>query len=242
MKTQVAAGDGVFEAVRVAGGRPFALARHLDRLAQGALAIGLPPLEADVVRRQVADALAERHLELGRLRITCTGAGEVAVSAAAMGEQPATTSVVTAAWPRNERSPLAGLKATSYADNVLALARAREQGAGEAVLANTAGDLCEGTTTNVFYVLDGELRTPTPASGCLPGVTRALVLEWYGGREVDEPLASVRARASEVFLVGTVREVQGVHRWDDRDLPAPGPVTREVVATWRRRVPELLGP
>ena len=82
--------------------------------------------------------------------------------------------------------------------------------------------------------------TPTLASGCLAGVTRALVLEWYGGREVDEPIAVVDG-ASEVFLVSTTRDVQAVHRWDDRDLPAPGPVTTEVAALWCEREPELLG-
>ncbi len=142
--------------------------------------------------------------------------------------------MITVPWPRSERSPLAGLKTTSYAENVVALARARERGATEAVLANLAGHLCEGTGSNVFYVVDGELRTPTLASGCLAGVTRALILEWYGGREVDEPIAVV-GEASEVFLASTTRDVQAVHRWDDLELTAPGPVTREVARVWAER-------
>lgn len=240
MGARVAAGDGVFEAVKVVDGRPFALDLHLARLAGGAAAVGLPPLDEDDVRSRVAAALATEHLPLGRLRITCTGPGVVTVTASATAPHPETTTVVTASWPRNERAALAGLKATAYAENVLALARAG--GAGEAVFATQAGRLCEGTTTNVFYVIDGELRTPSLASGCLPGVTRALVLQWYGGREVDEPLAEVRERADEVFLVSTTRDVQGVSRWDDRSIRAPGPITREVAAAWRRREPELLGP
>lgn len=232
-------GDGVFEAVKVVDGRPFALDRHLVRLAAGAAAVGLPRLDEGAVRREVAAVLAEQPMPLGRLRITY--AGPVAVVAAPMVRQDGTAAVVTAPWPRNERAATTGLKATSYADNLLALARARERGAGEAVFANLAGDLCEGTSTNVFYVVDGELRTPSPASGCLPGVTRALVLEWYGGREVDEPLAEVRERASEVLLVSTTRDVQGVHRWDDRSYDAPGPVTRAAAATWQAREAELLG-
>ena len=103
-------------------------------------------------------------------------------------------------WPRNERGALAGLKTTSYAENVVALAYAQERGAGEAVFANLAGHLCEGTGSNVFYVVDGELRTPTLASGCLAGISRALLLEWYGGREVDEPV-EVLDEADEIFLV-----------------------------------------
>jgi len=127
---------------------------------------------------------------------------------------------------------VAGLKTTSYAENVVALAYASERGATEAVLPNTVGNLCEGTGSNVFYVVDGELRTPSLASGCLAGVTRALVLEWYGAREVDEPIEVVEG-AEEVFLASTTRDVQPVHRWNERDLPAPGPVTAAVAEAWR---------
>ncbi len=244
-------GDGVFEAIKVVGGRPFALTLHLERLARSARGLGLPEVDEAEVRRGVAAVLADQELALGRLRITYTGGpaplgsgrGDAAptliVVAAAMDPWPETTAVATVPWPRNERGALAGLKTTSYAENVVALAEAAKVGASEAVFANLAGHLCEGTGSNVFYVVDGELRTPTLAGGCLAGVTRRLVLDWYGGREVDEPLGVVD-RASEVFLVSTTRDVQGVARWDDRELPAPGPVTREVAALWRRREPELL--
>ena len=57
---------------------------------------------------------------------------------------------------------------------------------------------------------------------------------------MDEPIEVVE-RASEVFLASTTRDVQAVARWDDRELEAPGPVTAEALATWRRREPELLG-
>ena len=244
-------GDGVFEAVKVVDGRPFALDRHLERLQRSASGLGLPDVEEDAVRRGVAAVLEGEPLPLGRLRITCTGGpaplgsgrGEaqptLIVVLDTMSAWPDTTSVATVPHPRNERGALAGLKTTSYAENVIALAAARRRGASEAILANLAGHLCEGTGSNVFYVLDGDLRTPTLASGCLAGVTRALVLEWYGAREVDEPIEVVE-RASEVFLTSTTRDVQAVAHWDDRELPAPGPVTTAVREVWRRREPELL--
>ncbi|MDQ4051977.1 MAG: aminotransferase class IV [Actinomycetota bacterium] len=245
-------GDGVFEAIKVVRGLPFALDRHLERLATSAAGLGLPAVDLDAVRRGVAAVLDGQDLPLGRIRITVTGGpaplgsgrGDhpptMIVVAAPMDPAPETTRVATVPWPRNERGALAGLKTTSYAENVVALAEAGRRGAGEAVFANLAGHLCEGTGTNVFYVVDGELRTPTLASGCLAGVTRALVLEWYGGREIDEPM-EVLERASEVFLASTTRDVQGVSHWDDRELTAPGPVTRAAAARWREREPELLG-
>ncbi len=246
-------GDGVFEAVKVVDGHPFALTRHLERLARSAAGLSLPTIDLDVVRRGVDAVLRDHDLPLGRLRITYTGgpapmgsgrgdAGPTLVVVAdALTAWPATTTVVTVPWPRNERGALAGLKTTSYAENVVALAEAKRRGATEAIFANLAGHLCEGTGTNVFYVVDGELRTPTLASGCLAGVTRGLVLEWYGGREVDEPIA-VLEEATEVFLVSTTRDVQGVRRWDDRELVAPGPVTREATRAWRERERELPDP
>ena len=89
--------------------------------------------------------------------------------------------------------------------------RPREHGATEAIFANLAGHLCEGTGSNVGYVVDGEVRTPTLAAGCLAGVTRALLLEWADVREVDEPI-EVLDSADEIFLLSTTRDVQGVHR------------------------------
>ncbi|MGZ4476567.1 MAG: aminotransferase class IV, partial [Nocardioides sp.] len=159
----------------------------------------------------------------------------------AMAPRAETVSVVTVPWPRNEHGALAGLKTTSYAENVVALAYAAERGASEAVFGNIAGNLCEGTGSNVFYVVDGEVRTPPLSSGCLAGVTRALLLEWFGGREVDEPLA-VLGHADEVFLVSTTRDVQPVERVDDRVLPAPGPVTRHAMKVWAEREPQDVDP
>ncbi len=245
-------GDGVFEAVKIVEGQPFALGPHLDRLARSAAGLGLPEPDLDAIRRGVNAVLGAEHLPLGRLRITFTGGlapmgsgrGEaqptLVVAAASMDPYPPTASVATVHWPRNERGALAGIKTTSYAENVVALAEARRRGADEAVFANLAGDLCEGTGSNVFYVLDGTLRTPTLASGCLAGVTRALILDWVGAEEADEPIG-VLDEATEIFLASTTRDVQPVVRWNDTSLVAPGEVTAQAMETWRRREPELLG-
>jgi branched-chain amino acid aminotransferase len=83
-------------------------------------------------------------------------------------------------------------------------------------------------------VVGGEVRTPTLASGCLAGVTRALLLEWYDVVEIDEPIG-VLDTADEIFLMSTTRDVQGVHRIDDRELEAPGPVTRRLMDLWATR-------
>ena len=95
--------------------------------------------------------------------------------------------------------------------------------------------LCEGTGSNVFVVLDGELVTPPLASGCLAGVTRALVLEWTGAVERDVPLGAL-LEADEVFLTSSTRDVQAVHAVGDDVYPdAPGPLTRQAAATFAER-------
>ena len=93
-------------------------------------------------------------------------------------------------WVRNERSATAGLKTTSYAENVVALDRAHAEGGSEALFANTRGELCEGTGSNVVVVVDDELVTPPLSSGCLAGITRELLLEWAA----DEGLRPARGR------------------------------------------------
>lgn len=244
-------GDGVFEALKVVHGVPFAVQAHLDRLQRSARGLGLGPVDEDVIRAGIREVLAGFRAPLGRLRLTVTGGpapfgsgrghapATVIVGVDAFTRYPETTTIHTVPWVRNERGALAGLKTTSYAENVLALARAHEAGAGEAIFANTVGDLCEGTGTNVFYVLDGELCTPTLASGCLPGITRALVLQWYGAREIDRPLTHVLERASEVFVTSSLRDVQPVVQWDARSL-AVGPVTLAVQQAWREHEAGLL--
>jgi branched-chain amino acid aminotransferase len=237
-------GDGVFEAVKAVNGRPFALQRHLERLGHSAVGLGLPAPDLDEVRRGVAAVVAGETWPLARIRITYTGgpaplgsgrgdaAPTLVVVAAPLDKAATSSRVATVPWPRNELGPLAGLKTTSYAENVVMLAYAKERGAGEAAMANLQGHLCEGTGSNVFYVVDGELRTPSLASGCLAGVTRKLVLEWYGGREVDEPIDVVR-EASEVFLASTTRDVQPVSAWDDVELSVPGPIIKAAQEAWR---------
>ncbi|HLV22045.1 MAG TPA: aminotransferase class IV [Polyangiaceae bacterium] len=229
-------GDGVFETLRVYRGSPFAVRRHLERLAHSAQGLGLAVPDRARVERAMAQVIEANALREGRLRITWTagvaplgsersdGAATLLVAVSSLRPFPAAEKVAIVPWVRNERSAIAGLKTTSYAENVVALGHARGRGAGEAIFGNTRGELCEGTGTNVFVVQGGRLVTPPLASGCLAGVTRALVLELM---EVDERALPVEALATaeEAFLTSSTREVQPIASVDGRPLAAPGPVT-----------------
>ena len=165
----------------------------------------------------------------GRLRVTYTsGPGPLGsdrgpgpctlLAVAAPGTPwPETARVITSPWPRNERGPLAGVKSTSYAGNAVALAAAKRAGASEALLGNTRGELCEGTGSNVFLVRDGVVVTPPLSSGCLAGITRELVLEWFPAEEGVLALDALLG-ADEIFLTSSTRNVHPVSRVDDREL------------------------
>lgn len=242
-------GDGVFETIKIENGAPFALTRHLDRLLLSANGLGIGTPDIAAIREGIAATLAGQDTPFGRIRVTVTsGIGPLGSPRGNRGltttvitepcdRPPSVSAITTVPWPRNDKGALTGLKTTSYAENALMVEHAMARGASEAVMPNTGGMLCEGTGSNIMYVLDGQLVTPTLESGCLAGVTRALVLEWCQGElDVDvrdEPIEILK-RAEEVMLIGTTRDVQGISRVDDRVLAAPGPITAKAQEIWAR--------
>jgi branched-chain amino acid aminotransferase len=239
----VTVGDGIFETMKVvrdADGsmHAFALTRHLARLRRSAAGLGLPlPTTDEELREAVRAVLEANATTAGRVRLTVTGgpgplgsdrghgAPTVMVATAPATVWATSTTVAVVPWRRNEHSPVAGIKTTSYAENVVALQRAKDQGAGEAIFANTAGKLCEGTGTNIFVGIGGRLITPPLSSGCLAGVTRELLLEIMDIAEEDLPVSALAA-ADEAFLTSSTRDVQAIAAVDGTELPTGnGPLT-----------------
>lgn len=255
-------GDGVFETCGVIDGQAFALTRHLRRLARSASGLGLDAPDEDTVRAAVAQVLAATP-GAGRLRVTVTaGVGplgsartpgaQTLVVAASPGGSRDVAAVVRAPWVRNERSPVAGLKTTSYAENVVALAYATARGADEALLANTVGALCEGTASNVFVERGGELVTPAVTSGCLAGITRELLLEWSAaaGLPVREAapdelpytvLEEVSGGRAGLVLTGSVRAVTPVVTFDGGPA-VTGPISLEAARLFAARQADDIDP
>lgn len=247
-------GDGVFESVRITAGQAFAVGRHLARLARSAGALGLELPAVAELREAVGDVLAATGISEGRLRITATSgpggfssarpAGPATVVVAAEEAPPWSphVAVITVPWPRNERGATAGVKTISYAENVRALQRAHAAGASEAIFANTRGELCEGTGTNVFLVLEGRLLTPPLSAGCLAGVTRELALEITDATTETVPLSAL-VSADEAFLTSTTRNVHPISAVDGVPLAAcPGPATTAAREAFRALEAENLDP
>ena len=248
--------DGVFETMKVTSAGVVALTRHLRRLTESAAILGLPEPRLDVVRSAISHAvdvgLADMG-EMGRLRVTYTAGAAplgsergthpptLVVALSAAKPWPQSTSAVTVPWLRNERSPIVGAKSTAYAENVVALQYAHDRGATEAIFGNTRGELCEGTGSNIFVVVDGDVLTPPLSSGCLGGITRELVLEFIGGAECDLDM-SVLAQAQEVFITSSTRDVHPVTTLDERQWAEPGSVTRQFQQAFSALIRDRIDP
>ncbi|WP_062306084.1 aminotransferase class IV [Demequina subtropica] len=205
-------GDGVFETLEVVDGRAFGLRRHLRRLAYSAARMGMREIDHEAVREAVGEVLGAAQ-GLRRLRITVSsgpGPGPLArgegphtiVVTANDSPPPASCHAVRVPWRRNERSALAGVKSTSYAENVVMMEFARSRGGDEAILANTHGHLCEGATSNILIERGGEVLTPPLASGCLPGIVRGLALEW--GADAGLPIRAAAPGELEMSVLDEV--------------------------------------
>jgi branched-chain amino acid aminotransferase len=247
-------GDGVFETLRIARSTPFAARRHLERLARSTAGMRLPCPPAAIVRAAMDEVIEANAIVEGRLRVTVTGgpaalgsdrtaaAPTVIVATGPLPAWPAAADVAVAPWPRNERGALVGIKSTSYGENVVALAEARDRGGSEAIFANLSANLCEGTGSNVFVGVGGRLVTPPLSAGCLAGVTRDLLLALVDVDQRDLPVTALSS-ADEAFLTSSTRDVQPIRAVDGHLLAAcPGPLTAAAAAAFRQLLARDLDP
>lgn len=248
-------GDAVFETMRTYDGVPCALDAHVARLLRSAARLRMKlPFDAASLAERIVDAFAagrESPSDDGYARAMLTrGAAPLGLDmdlATApslvilveplppaarydLGIRAVTVTTLRAA----DGTDAAGAKVTSYLASILALADAKAKGAQEAILVDSAGRVVEGTTSNVFAVKDGIIRTPGEDVGLLLGITRALLMEAVAVETASLGRADLYA-ADELFVTSSVREVIGVVEIDGRPVGegTPGPVTRRVHDAYR---------
>lgn len=225
-------GLGLFETLLALDGIPVFADRHLARLQQSCARLRWPLSISDFYET-AAELLARNNLTTGRARIrlaVTAGSGSIHdltpgddrlvwMTALPAADSPASLTACLSPWPRNERSPLAGMKCASYAENLIALDHARSQGFDEAIFTNTLDHLCEAATANLFVVIGNTLITPPLASGCLPGITREVVIEL--AKNLGMPckqrdlFPSELPLAEEVFLTSSLCGVMRLSRFED---------------------------
>jgi branched-chain amino acid aminotransferase len=248
MDRGITLGLGLFETILALDGRPVFLDQHLERLRLGCARLGWADSFQDLPET-AHELLVRNQLTTGRARIriaVTAGTGPIDHLAAGsdsllwmialpVRETPHAIAVNLAPWPRNERSPLAGLKCASYAENLVALDHARRAGFQETLFLNTAGHLCEAATANLFLVKNNVLLTPPLESGCLPGIAREVVLALArrcGMESWTETLFPIELdTADEVFLTSSINGLVRVSQVGDKIYPA-GPVTPRLREMW----------
>ena len=224
-------GLGVFDSLCGYDGVPFDFPKHYKRLVAGAERIGLDAPTLESLYDALIGVMAKNEFGQGRSRLRITllaGAkhSNCIVTAAAVPQRSTFSKVVVSTYRVNERSPLVGIKSTSYASNWLTYQEAQVSGADEAIMLNSQGMLCEGATSNLFLMKGETLFTPSLSSGCLPGVTRDTILEIceelvIAVRQQDLTLEDLQT-CDEAFLTSSLREVQPVESVDGVPLKTVG--------------------
>ncbi|MFY9820025.1 MAG: aminotransferase class IV [Thermoanaerobaculia bacterium] len=216
-------GDGLFETLRVDGGRARDVEAHLDRLLAGLRRVGIDlPESRHVLETALEETAAAAPRPTARLRLTVTRSTRL-ITTAPYEPPEIVTARLLPQYRIDSGSPLAGLKSLNYQTNRLALRQAESQGAWEALLVNERGRLVEGSRSNVAVVLDGRIVTPPESDGCLPGTVRRRLLE--KGVIEEGSLSPEDLTAGEVLLMNSLIGVLPVSRIDGlpgAPLAAPG--------------------
>tara|TARA_B110000908_G_scaffold77912_1_gene93657 strand:- start:8548 stop:9327 length:780 start_codon:yes stop_codon:yes gene_type:complete len=230
-------GLSVFETMLANHGEIKGFDLHVVRLQAGLERLGINMMEADLAG-DVNTLLAANDLNDERVKVRITAICDLYMIEADVAPlRSEVSAVVLSEFIRNERSPVAGIKCGSYAENIMALHEAHQAGVDEVIFLNSVGDVAECATANLFIVKDGELFTPDLESGCLPGVTRELVMRAARrvAMNVSEDTVSLAdlLDADEVFLTNTQIGVQAVSSIGDLELnECPGAVTKMVRAAY----------
>jgi branched-subunit amino acid aminotransferase/4-amino-4-deoxychorismate lyase len=251
-------GDGLFETILVQAGRPVFLAEHLARLSASSACLGYALPATEQLTGAVTLLINKNSLLEGALRLTVSPAASEGLLAAGNSSLNVTITcrsgppysadlyqrgfraVIAAATRRNEHSPLARHKTTNFLDNVLARREAKAAGADEALLLNTAGNLCEAAAANLFLVCGGKVLTPPVTDGALPGIVRAKILNLcpeLGLPALEHSLSPANLQeADEAFLTNSLLGVMPLVSVDTIPLGdgTPGPLTRLLAGAYQK--------
>jgi branched-chain amino acid aminotransferase len=255
-------GDGVFEGIRVYGGRIFECEAHLDRLWASAKAIRLTiPISREEFRAAMEQTVKVNGFIDCYIRACVTrGVGYLGISPANCARPSvfiiADTitmypremyekgmAIITASVIRNHPNALSPrIKSMNYLNNILAKIEAIDAGVPEAIMLNHQGNVAECTGDNIFIVRGGQVQTPGTADGILEGITRKVVLELCRKQGIPCVERTLQRHdlyiADECFLTGSAAEVVPVTKIDGRSIGTGqvGPVTRRIMEAFHKHV------
>lgn len=240
-------GDGLFETIRIYAGLPRFLNRHWDRLMESAAFLEIPvPINLEKLATIIDGLIDKNQLkeQEASVRITLTrGEGPRGINFSCENKSTLLITISPFTPPkekmlsgliskirRNEHSPLAKIKSLNYLDNILARREAEKAGFDRAILLNTAGNVCEAATANIFFIRNEIIHTPRIEDGALPGITREIILELAQKEGLHTKLISfgpkVLLSAEEIFLTNSLLGVKPVGRINEmRIAQSSGSIT-----------------
>lgn len=230
MTAQFPEGDGIFETIKTIRGVPFALTRHIARATRAAAILGMRIQSDAEIRQSVADLLNKtpQSLEFGRLRIRFHKSGEFDLVHETYHPWTSPARLTILDRPLNENSPSVGLKTLPFTENIECLKVAHEEGFDEGIRLNFSGLVAESATSNLLLKIAGRWVTPTLASGCLPGVTRELVLQWLDIQEQVVTQEDLEV-AESIYLISSLKVAQPVSMLKTRSLEIDTQIRQELL-------------
>ncbi|HWG58160.1 MAG TPA: aminotransferase class IV [Candidatus Acidoferrales bacterium] len=253
-------GWGLFTTVRIIDGVPFAFERHWQRLERDAARTRCPfPFDRETVRGQLGEVLLANEVREGCARVYAiyNQAGfwrseepfppaDLLLYSAGLPAYREPSRLAIREHGRHAASALAGVKVTSWLNNVWSLHEAREAGFDEVVMLNERGEVAECTAANIFCARNGRVLTPPLDSGCLEGVTRGILLEIgaAAGVPVEERVLfpADLYSAEEVFISSTNRNLLAISEVNGNKIAsAPGPTVRKLEAAFGFYIRDYLG-
>jgi branched-chain amino acid aminotransferase len=229
-------GWGVFSTLRVVEGVPFAFERHWARISRDAAALHVPlPPEPETIRRGLLELIEANHARQCSLRLVIVRNGggmwegpglsqpsDVIALTADSKDWGASVKLAYVPHARHAANPFAGAKMLSWAMNLTWLESAQARGFDEVILLNERGEIAECTSANIFIANGAEVWTPPLSSGCLPGITREVLLEEIrlpGIRIAEKVLMPADLEnAEEVFITSTTRSLLPVAQVEQQEV------------------------
>jgi branched-chain amino acid aminotransferase len=252
-------GYSLFETMRAYRGKIFRLDDHLSRLEKSAAFLDIT-IKVSELKSAVLQVLQKNELQDARVRLVVS-AGEGAVTpdarscksptvlAVAVGYSPyrpeaysrGFTAIISSIH-RNSQSPLPGMKTSDLLESLLAKREARNAGVDDTIMLNDKGLVAEASSSNIFIVARGALKTPPLGEGLLPGITRQVIAELATGAGVEIRETDIRPEelltADEAFISNSMIEIMPLTRIESRTIGAgdPGSVTRKLMSAYRELV------
>lgn len=230
-------GMGVFETIGVEKGKPLFLSWHLQRLKEGLKTLGIDgkTVEEKAAPEQIETYLEQNYMEHGVLKIMVSEKNILFQTR----ENPYTEADYKRGFRldiskviRNETSPFTYIKSFHYGDNLLEKRRAKKAGYDETLFLNSAGQVAETSASNIFFIKDRTLYTPSLECGLLPGIVRKYLLENYPVQEMCIMPGDI-SDFQEAFLTNSLMGIMPVQAIGDYVFESTRVTREHMLSYWK---------